>query len=130
MFQCFEYGPVSSMLAEQNAMFPDPNQINSDKLIQIKTKLNAVYVCNEKNGSKKKRNNQNRNAFKVITNKKCFIYLNTKDIFHAPPPPQENIESSFKPFNLSHISRFRVGAKTAVGFLEYAGRFTRYPLGF
>ena len=23
------------MLAEQNAMFPDPNQINSDKLIQI-----------------------------------------------------------------------------------------------
>ena len=66
MFQCFEYGPVSSMLAEQNAMFPDPNQINSDKLIQIKTKLNAVYVCNEKNGSKKKRDNPNRNAFKVI----------------------------------------------------------------
>ena len=57
------------MLAEQNAMFPDPNQINSDKLIQIKTvksisypKLNAVYVCNEKNGSKKKRDNPNRNA--------------------------------------------------------------------
>ena len=73
MFQCFEYGQVSSMLAEQNAMFPDPNQINSDKLIQIKTvksiiypKLNAVYVCNEKNGSKKKRDNPNRNAFKVI----------------------------------------------------------------